>query len=180
MVQPTHEEYREHHPASRQPPGARGDPYERNLAGLIGFNPVLPGLRRALGPHVEVEQPIMWPGPEVELHRAGLRRWGDAEQWVRIKLDMAGTTHSTNRGQEISDQRAAELLGISEHAFSRGHELAAIGMRAGEAAMDLATRTGPYEVVEACGPERRLAAAQRRDIPPQGPPSHIASGRTPA
>jgi len=164
-TQLTHEEYPQDNPAPQTGAHDRVDPYERNLAGLIGFNPVFPGLRRALGPDVEVEQPIIWPGPEVEMHRAGLRQWGDSEQWVRIKLDMAGTTHVTNRGQEINDQQAAQLLGISERAFARGYELAATGLRAGEAAISPDRHTDPPEVVEARTPEQRLAAAQLNAVP---------------
>lgn len=163
-TQLTHEEYPQDNATPHAVAHDRVDPYERNLAGLIGFNPVFPGLRRALGPDVEVEQPIMWPGPEVEMHRAGLRQWGDSEQWVRIKLDMAGTTHVTNRGQEINHQQAARLLGISERAFARGYELAATGLRAGEAAMSPDSHTDPPEEVEARTPEQRLAAAQQNGV----------------
>ena len=177
-TQTTHEEYRQDYATPQARAHDLVDPYERNLAGLIGFNPVFPGLRRALGPDVEVERPNMWPGPEVEMHRAGLRaEWGDTEQWVRIKLDMGGTTHVMNRGQEITDQRAAQLLGISERAFARGYELAATGLRAGEAAMDPSSHAGPYEVVEARSPEQRLAAAQRRDVPSPAPAVSTAPRR---
>lgn len=166
-AQLTHEEYPQNYATPQAAAPDRTDPYERNLAGLIGFNPVLPGLRRALGPDVEVEQPIIWPGPEVEMHRAGLPQWGDTEQWVRIKLDIAGATHVTNRGHEITDQQAAQLLGISERAFARGYELAATGLRAGWAAMNPPSQ--PTEVVEARSPEQRLAATQRRDVPTPSP-----------
>lgn len=172
-VQPTEDEYRRFY---AEPPdtvtglwAAREDPFELNLAGLIGFNPVLDDLRRTLGPGVEVDEPMMWPHPEVTLHRAGPSPWDYDGELVAIKLDIAGATQVRSGGHELTDHQAADLLGIPEPAFSRGHELAATGLRAGEAAMDPdapSAGTGPYEVVEArtpgAAPRRRPASRPAR------------------
>jgi len=131
----------------------------------------------------------MWGGPEVDLHRTGA--WQDVENQVRIKLDMAGATHVRNRGQEITDQRAAELLGISEQFFAQASVLAATGLRDGEAAMAPPSHdveqpstavTEPDEVVNvttpgaAAGSSPRAGragarAGRRRGSPPLTTPS---------
>jgi hypothetical protein len=175
QIKPTHGAEGHLYAESRDGAYDRVDPYYVNLGGLLAFNPVLADLRRALGSEVEVEQPVMWGGPELDLHRTCERAW-DIEEQVRIRLDMAGTTHVTNRGQEISDQRAAELLGISEPAFAQAAAQAVTGLRDGAAAMGSheveqpsTPSTEPAEVVNGRSPEQRLAAAQGRDLPSAGP-----------
>lgn len=181
----------EHRGIYAEPPDApydRVDPYEMNLDG----HPLQPRATRspaALGPEVEVEEPVMWPGPEIEFHRAGpphRRDWEDPQEWVKVKLDMSGTAHVTNRGHEITDHRTGELLGIPEQAFTEGHSLAASGLSAGEAAMDPASpaaaqlsipATKPYEVVEVRSPEQRLAAPQHREVPDPAGPTVAGPGR---
>jgi len=56
-TQPTEQEYYHSYAEPRDGAHDRVDPYEVNLDGLLAFNPVLPELRRALGPHAESKNP---------------------------------------------------------------------------------------------------------------------------